>query len=164
MSAFVYVTYIYTTPQKVWDAITKPQFARRYWTHENHSDWKPGSRWEHRHHDGSGTVLVTGTILESHPPTRLTMTWERPNDPTRASRVTFEIEDRKPGLVCLTVTHDSLEDDDAMASSIAGGWPKVLSNLKSFLETGNVEPISQAWYPDTNRVDPLRIPRSVQSH
>ena len=68
MSDFVYVTYIYTTPQKVWDAITRPEFARRYWMHYNVSDWKPGSRWEHQHGDDSGKILIDGTVLESDPP------------------------------------------------------------------------------------------------
>jgi uncharacterized protein YndB with AHSA1/START domain len=141
MSDFVYVTYIYTTPQKVWDAITKPEFARRYWVHTNVSDWKPGSRWEHQHGDGSGTILIDGTVLESDPPRRLVMTWTRPDKSKDPSRVTFDIADYAPGLICLTVTHDQLENDPAMASSISGGWPKVLSNLKSLLETGKTENI-----------------------
>src|ERR1700739_253669 len=77
MSEFVYVTYIYTTAQQVWDAITKPEFARRYWRHTNVSDWKPGSRGEPRHGDGSGKVLIDGEVLEANPPHRLVMTWTR---------------------------------------------------------------------------------------
>jgi uncharacterized protein YndB with AHSA1/START domain len=138
---FVYVTYIYTTAQKVWDAITKPEFAKRYWVHTNVSDWKPGSRWEHQHGDGSGKVLIDGEVLESHPPRKLVITWTRPDHSKEPSRVTFDIADYAPGLVCLTVTHDRLEHDEAMASSISGGWPKVLSNLKSLLETGKTENI-----------------------
>ena len=141
MSDYVYVTYIYTTAQKVWDAITKPEFAHRYWMHTNVSDWKPGSRWEHQHGDGSGKVLIDGTVLESVSPRRLVMTWTRPDKSKEPSRVTFDIADYAPGLVCLTVTHDQLEHDEAMASSISGGWPKVLSNLKSLLETGKTENI-----------------------
>ena len=141
MSDYVYVTYIYTTAQKVWDAITKPEFAHRYWMHTNVSDWKPGSRWEHQHGDGSGKVLIDGTVLESVSPRRLVMTWTRPDKSKESSRVTFDIADYAPGLVCLTVTHDQLEHDEAMASSISGGWPKVLSNLKSLLETGKAENI-----------------------
>jgi uncharacterized protein YndB with AHSA1/START domain len=141
MSDYVYVTYIYTTAQKVWDAITKPAFAHQFWMHTNVSDWKPGSRWEHQHGDGSGKVLIDGTVLESNPPRRLVMTWTRPDKSKEPSRVTFDIADYAPGLVCLTVTHDQLEHDEAMASSISGGWPKVLSNLKSLLETGKAENI-----------------------
>ncbi|MGN6148425.1 MAG: SRPBCC family protein [Rhizomicrobium sp.] len=141
MSNFVYVTYIYTTRQKVWDAITKPEFARRYWLHYNVSDWKKGSRWEHQNGDDSGEIMIDGTVLESDPPRRLVMTWARPDHSTEPSRVSFVIEDYSDGLVSLTVTHDQLEHDLAMAASISGGWPKVLSNLKSFLETGKTENI-----------------------
>jgi uncharacterized protein YndB with AHSA1/START domain len=135
------VTYIYTTAQKVWDAITKPEFAHRYWLQINVSDWKPGSRWEHQEGDGSGKVLMDGTVVESDPPRRLVITWTRPDHSKEPSRVTFDIADYAPGLICLTVTHDQLEHDEAMASSISGGWPKVLSNLKSLLETGKTENI-----------------------
>jgi len=138
---FVYVTYIYTTPQKVWDAITKPEFARRYWLHYNVSDWKKGSRWEHQNGDDSGKVMIDGTVLESDPPRKLVITWTRPDHSKEASRVTFDIDDYNKGLVCLTVTHDQLEHDPAMAVSVSGGWPKVLSNLKSLLETGKTENI-----------------------
>ncbi|MBS0272854.1 MAG: SRPBCC family protein [Proteobacteria bacterium] len=138
---FVYVTYIYTTPQKVWDAITKPEFAKRYWFNYNVSDWKMGSRWEHRKGDDSGTVMVDGTVLESDPPHRLVTTWTRPDKSKEPSRVTYDIAQYGPGLVCLTVTHDQLERDPAMANGISGGWPKVLSNLKSLLETGKTENI-----------------------
>ncbi|HEY2032411.1 MAG TPA: SRPBCC family protein [Rhizomicrobium sp.] len=140
---FVYVTYIYTTPKKVWDAITKPEFARRYWVHYNVSDWKVGSRWEHQNGDDSGKIMIDGTVLESAPPRRLVMTWTRPDHSKEPSRVTFDIadDDVLPGLVRLTVTHDQLEHDPAMASSISGGWPKVLSNLKTLLETGKSENI-----------------------
>jgi uncharacterized protein YndB with AHSA1/START domain len=141
MSNFIYVTYIYTTRQKVWDAITKPEFTYRYWLHTNVSDWKVGSRWEHQHGDGSGKVMIDGTVLESDPPRRLVMTWTRPDHSQEPSRVSFDIEDYADGLVSLTVTHDQLEHDPAMASSISGGWPKVLSNLKSLLETGKSENI-----------------------
>lgn len=141
MSNFVYVTYIYTTRQKIWDAITKPEFAHRYWLHTNVSDWKVGSRWEHQHGDGSGKVMIDGTVLESDPPRRLVMTWTRPDHSKEPSRVSFDIEDYADGLVSLTVTHDQLEHDPAMASSVSGGWPKVLSNLKSLLEVGKTENI-----------------------
>jgi len=139
MSAFVYVTYIYTTPQKVWDAITRPEFARKYWLHYNVSDWKDGSRWEHQKGDDSGTVMIDGTVLESDPPHKLVMTWTRPDRSKEPSRVIFDIAEYNAGLVCLTVTHDRLEHDPAMAASISGGWPKVLSNLKSLLENGKTE-------------------------
>jgi uncharacterized protein YndB with AHSA1/START domain len=85
--------------------------------------------------------MIDGTVLESDPPRRLVMTWTRPDHSQEPSRVSFDIEDYADGLVSLTVTHDQLEHDPAMASSISGGWPKVLSNLKSLLETGKTENI-----------------------
>ena len=138
---FVYVTYIYSTPQKVWDAITKPEFAKRYWFHYNVSDWKKGSRWEHQHGDDSGKIMIDGTVLETDPPRKLVITWTRPDKSKEPSRVIFDIADDDSGLVRLTVTHDQLEHDPAMAASVSGGWPKVLSNLKSLLETGKTENI-----------------------
>ena len=138
---FVYVTYIYSTPQKVWDAITKPEFAKRYWFHYNVSDWKKGSRWEHQHGDDSGKIMIDGTVLETDPPRKLVITWTRPDKSKEPSRVILDIADDDSGLVRLTVTHDQLEQDPAMAASVSGGWPKVLSNLKSLLETGKTENI-----------------------
>lgn len=141
MNEYVYVTYIYTTPQKVWDAITKPEFAKQYWLHYNVSDWKKGSRWQHLHGDGSGKVMIDGEVLESDPPRKLVISWTRPDHSQEPSRVTFDITQHNDAIVCLTVTHDQLAHDQAMASSVAGGWPKVLSNLKSLLETGKTENI-----------------------
>jgi uncharacterized protein YndB with AHSA1/START domain len=84
-------------------------------------------------------VDVVGTVVESTPPTRLVMTWARPSeadDASKHSRVTFDIEPRGDALVRLTVTHEDLENDPNMLKSISGGWPTILSNLKTFLETG----------------------------
>jgi uncharacterized protein YndB with AHSA1/START domain len=133
---FLYTTYIKTTPQRVWDAITNPEFARQYWGHGNISDWKPGSRWDHQKPDGS--VLMTGTVLESNPPRRLVLSWVRPDsiaDQSEHSRVTFEI-DMFEDMVRLNVTHDQLKPGSDMARGISAGWPRVLSSMKSFLETG----------------------------
>jgi uncharacterized protein YndB with AHSA1/START domain len=140
---FVYVTYIATTPEKLFKALTDGEATRQYWRHDNVSDWKVGSTWEHRRSDGEkGTVDVVGKVVESVPPKRLVVTWARPSeadDTARHSRVTFEIEPQGPA-VRLIVTHDQLEGDDAMARSVSGGWPLVLSNLKSYLETGRAIP------------------------
>ncbi len=143
---YVYVTYIATTPEKVWRALVDTDLARQYWidpnagtAHVNVSDWKPGSRWEHRRVDDAGTVDMVGQVIESTPPSRLVFTWARPTeaeDASKHSRVAFDIEPYGNGLVRLTVTHDDLERDPQMLSGISGGWPKVLSNLKTFLETG----------------------------
>lgn len=140
MSDFIYVTYIKTTPQKVWDAITTPEFTRQYWGKSNVSDWKPGSKWEMVNLDSSGTVNMTGEVLESHPPSRLVISWVKPEnraDKSEYSRVTFEIE-MQGDMVRLNVIHDQLKPGSQMALGISDGWPRVLSGLKTLLETGHV--------------------------
>ncbi len=138
-TSFVYVTYIASTPEKVFEAITRPDIARRYWGHENVSDWKPGSQWQHIRADEERTVELVGKVVEVSRPTRLVITWaaaSKAADPASHSRVAFEIEEYE-GMVKLTVTHDELEAGSGMAKGISKGWPLVLSSLKSFLETGS---------------------------
>lgn len=138
-TSFVYVTYIRSTPEKVFEAITKPEVARRYWGHENISDWKPGSRWEHVRDNDERTIELVGDVVEVSPPSRLVVTWANASqsaDPAAYSRVTFEIEKQHEDMIRLTVTHDELEAGSGMAKGISKGWPVVLSSLKSFLETG----------------------------
>lgn len=137
-TSFLYVTYIHSTPDKVFEAITKPDLARRYWGHENVSDWQPGSRWEHIRANGQRTVELVGKVVEVTPPKRLVMTWTNASqeaDPDSYSRVTFDIEEYED-MVRLTVTHDDLIAGGGMAKGVTKGWPLVLSSLKSFLETG----------------------------
>jgi uncharacterized protein YndB with AHSA1/START domain len=137
-TSFVYVTYIRSTPEKVFEAITKPEIARRYWGHENVSDWQPGSDWEHVRADEQRTVELVGKVVEIAPPRRLVITWaaaSRAADPASYSRVSFDIEAYED-MVRLTVTHDELEAGSGMAKGIQQGWPIVLSSLKSLLETG----------------------------
>lgn len=148
--SYVYVTYIATTPEKVWQALVDTDVTRQYWiggnaahTQMNVSDWQPGSRWEHQRADGTQTVDVAGTVVESAPPRRLVTTWARPNeidDVSKHSRVTYDIEPAGDGVVRLTVTHEDLERDERMLAGVSSGWPKVLSNLKTFLETGRALP------------------------
>jgi uncharacterized protein YndB with AHSA1/START domain len=138
-TSFVYVTYIRSTPDKVFEAITKPEIARRYWGHENVSDWKPGSAWQHVRANDQRTVNVVGKVVEAVPPSRLVITWASPSradDPEGTSRVRFDVEPFDGGMVRLTVTHDELEAGSGMAKGIQQGWPIVLSSLKSLLETG----------------------------
>jgi uncharacterized protein YndB with AHSA1/START domain len=137
-TSFVYVTYIRSTPQKVFEAITKPEVTRRYWGHENVSDWKPGSGWQHVRDDAQRTVNLVGKVVEVSPPTRLVISWASPaqaDDPAATSRVSFDIT-AYDGMVRLTVTHDELAPGSGMDQGIRKGWPIVLSSLKSLLETG----------------------------
>jgi uncharacterized protein YndB with AHSA1/START domain len=135
---YVYVTYIASTPQKVFQAITDPALTRQYWGDmENISDWKPGSPWRHVGPDGR-TVRMVGEVIEHAPPRRLVITWAWPqeaSDRAKRTRVAFDLE-QKDAMVKLTVTHDELEPGSEMERGITEGWPRVLSSLKSFLETG----------------------------
>lgn len=137
-TSFVYVTYILSTPEKVFEAITKPDVARRYWGHENVSDWMIGSKWEHIRANDERTVELVGKIIEVSPPTRLVISWSNASqaaDPASHSRVTFKIVEYDE-MVRLTVTHDDLIVGSDMANGVSKGWPTVLSSLKSLLETG----------------------------
>jgi uncharacterized protein YndB with AHSA1/START domain/DNA-binding transcriptional ArsR family regulator len=137
---FVYVTYIESTAEKVWAALTDADMTATYWGHSNVSDWKVGSRWEHQRTDGSGVADCLGNVLESVRPTKLVTTWEDPtaDSTVEPSKVTFTIE-QHGAIVRLTVTHENLPDA-ANRDLAASGWAAVLSNLKSYLETGHVLP------------------------
>jgi uncharacterized protein YndB with AHSA1/START domain len=142
---YVYVTYIRAGAEQVWEALTSADLTARYWGHSNVSDWQQGSRWEHRRTDGSGVADVVGRVLAAEPPTRLVITFE--DDTTGASDrdpsvVTFLVEPYED-IVRLTVTHENLPDAEALGA-ISHGWPAVLANLKSLLETGEVLP-QQPW-------------------
>lgn len=143
-ASFVYVTYIRTTPEKVWQAVTDRELSGRYWGHSNVSDWAIGSRWEHQRIDAQRTADIVGTVIESVPPRRLVISWAFPSEasqPEKVSRVTFDIDVHKGDSVRLTVTHDRLESGSKMERGITEGWPLVLSALKSFLETGRGLPL-----------------------
>ena len=146
---FVYVTYIRTTPEKLWAALTDPQTIRKYWFGMTvECDWKPGSPWRLEFEDGR--TADTGEILEADPPKRLVIgRWQNQFKPQLSaagmSRCTMEIEmaDYYPGVggkaVKLTITHEAEAEHGApLIEAVSGGWPKVLSNLKSLLETGDV--------------------------
>ena len=127
-TSFVYVTYIRSTPQKVFEAITRPEIARRYWGHEN-VYWEPGSTWEHVRANEQRTVELVGKVVEVAPPTRLVVTWANASqaaDPASYSRVSFDVAAYEE-VVRLTVTHDELEAGSGMAKGVPEqGWPNRL--------------------------------------
>ncbi|MEV6344327.1 metalloregulator ArsR/SmtB family transcription factor [Actinoplanes sp. NPDC051851] len=137
MTEFVYVTYIHATPERVWEALTDAELTGAYWGHHNVSDWQPGSRWEHRRTDGSGIADTGGVVVEAIPPARLVMTFEAAGGGD-SSTVTFLVEPYRD-IVRLTVTHVDLPTA-ADLEAVSAGWPAVMANLKSLLETGHVLP------------------------
>ncbi len=135
--SFVYVTYIASTADNVWKALTDAQATRRVLGTQQRLRLAAGiDPWEHRRIDGSNIADVVGTVVESNPPSRLVTTWADPNgEPVvDISRVSSDIE-AFGAIVRLTVKHTDLEDESARME-VAGGWSAVLSNLKSYLETG----------------------------
>jgi uncharacterized protein YndB with AHSA1/START domain len=141
---FVYVTFIRTTSERLWSALTTPEFIRQYWFGMHcESDWKPGSPWKLVFADGR--VADAGEIVEAAPPQRLVIKWRNEWNPEmRAegySLCTFEIEtvpDASPQAVKLTITHAVERPESKFIEAVSGGWPRIISNLKSLLETGSV--------------------------
>lgn len=136
--SFVYVTYIRTTPEKLWHALTTPEFTRQYWFGVSaQSSWQPGAEWKLVFADGS--VADTGEVLECDPPGRLVLKWRNEFLPEIKaegfSRCVFEIEQGE-GAVKLTITHTSERTGSKLVEAVSRGWPAVLSSLKSLLETG----------------------------
>ncbi|HEY5996355.1 MAG TPA: 4a-hydroxytetrahydrobiopterin dehydratase [Candidatus Deferrimicrobiaceae bacterium] len=141
--SFRYETYIADAPDAVWGALLDAGATEKYWQHENVSDWRPGSRWEHRDSGDNRTLDMVGRVVECVPPRRLVLTWALPEDEAREekhSRVILEVEPYA-GVTRLSVTHDLLEPGSEMLEGIADGWPKVLSSLKTLLETGVALPV-----------------------
>jgi uncharacterized protein YndB with AHSA1/START domain len=138
-SKFVYVTYIRTTPEKLWHALTTPEIIQQYrFGMSVESEWKVGSTWR-MYADGS--LMDSGEILESILPKRLVISWLsewRPEFKAEGtSHCAFEIEPTRAS-VKLTLTHSMERPDSKFIEAVAEGWPLVLSNLKSLLETGYV--------------------------
>jgi uncharacterized protein YndB with AHSA1/START domain len=136
---FIYVTYIETTPEQLWDALTSSEFSRRYWFGtELRSDFKVGSRLALVM---NGETTDTGEILKADPPRRLSYTFRHEvNEAMRrepATKVTFRLE-AFGNLVKLTVTHEGFVEGSQLLGAISRGWPAILSGLKSLLETGKV--------------------------
>ncbi len=130
----VYHLFVRSTPKKVWAALTSPKSTRQYWGGmSNHSDWAKGSDWTHL--NPKKEVWIQGSVLESEPPLRLVLSWADPDNLKDQSRVTFALA-KVENLVELTVTHDQLKAGSKMHQGVSWGWPRVLSSLKSYLETG----------------------------
>jgi uncharacterized protein YndB with AHSA1/START domain len=142
---FVYVMYIATTPEKLWEALTSGEFTYHYWAGRRiQSDWKPGSPVQHITEDGS--LDWQGLVLQADPPKLLSYTFDDQrgveNRRERPSRVTFELVPYM-GHVKLTLTHDDFEPGSKILEGISVGWPAILSGLKSLLEGG--KPLFPDW-------------------
>lgn len=140
-SSFVYVTYIRTTPERLWSALTTDaEFMRQYWFGTRcQSEWTAGSSWKHLADDGQ--VLDTGEIVEADPPRRLVIRWQNQHRPELEaegdSLCTMELEATGPA-VKLSIIHTIEREPSQFIAAVSGGWPKVISNLKSLLETGSI--------------------------
>jgi len=144
---FVYVTYIRTTPEKLWDALLKPEFTRAYWYGAwQDCDWEKGSSWKLMFPDGR--VADSGEVAEIEKPKRLVLKWRNEWRPElRAeghSRCVIELEPADEA-VKLTITHEIDRSGSKLIEAVSGGWPKILSSLKSLLETG--EPLPRTDQP-----------------
>jgi uncharacterized protein YndB with AHSA1/START domain/DNA-binding transcriptional ArsR family regulator len=150
--SFVYTTYIQTTPERLWEALTSPAFTRRYWNAALQTDWKPGSEMTWSLH-GVTVAHPDQLVLEADPPRRLSYTWHTfTPELARAagvdeqrfaaaaaeprSRVVFQLEPAGDA-VKLTVVHDGFPAESTAAQLVSNGWPRVLSRLKTLLETGD---------------------------
>ena len=139
-STFVYVTYIRTTPEKLWSALIGAEFQKQYWFGCHcESRWTAGSPWKLIYPDG--TLADSGEIVEADRPRRLVIRWRNEWKPELKaegfSLCTMELEPAA-GAVKLTITHSVERERSKFIEAVSGGWPKVLSNLKSLLENGAV--------------------------
>ena len=142
---FEYVVYIRAKPEELFRALVEPEITTKYWQHVNVSDWKPGSRWEHRRDGREGEALLVGRVIEHSPPRRLVLSWAFPADEAEEGRhtlVSFDLE-ALGEVLKLTLTHERLEPGSEMLVGITDGWPKVLSSLKSLMEGG--KPLPRLW-------------------
>jgi len=139
-SRFVYVTFIRTTPDKLWAALTDPDINQQFWFGvRQETDWTPGAAWRMVYPDGR--VTDAGEVVEVVPNERIVLKWRNEFRPELKAegfgRCTLEIEALE-GAVKLTVTHEIDCPESKLITAVSGGWPRILSNLKSLLETGEV--------------------------
>jgi uncharacterized protein YndB with AHSA1/START domain len=139
---FVYVTYIRTTPETLWDHLTNAEFTRLYWHGVSaESGWKPGASWQLKFEDGR--IADTGEIVAAERPRRLVVKWRNEFIPELKaegySRATFDLEPVGE-MVKLTVTHEIDRTGSKFIQAVSNGWPVILSSLKSLIETGQALP------------------------
>jgi len=139
-SRFVYVSYIRTTPERLWEALTTSEFMKQYWFGMRcESQWTAGSSWKLV--SGDGRIFDAGEIVEAEPPRRLVILWQHQNRPELKaegeSRCTMELEPIG-NVVKLSITHTIGREASKFIEAVSGGWPKIISNLKSLLETGAI--------------------------
>ena len=151
---FLYMTYIASTPDKVWQALTDGKFTQQYWGGRAiDSDWQVGSPVVFRRTNANNAKdVVRGRVLEIEPPKKLVLSWayelELGKPITPASKVTFLVEDVGSDNVKLTVTHEVWEEGSLVDDGLIQGWSAILSSLKSFLETGDGLGITKQWYKE----------------
>ena len=141
-SSFVYVTYIRTTPEQLWAALTTPDFMKRYWFGMNiETDWKVGAPWKLIFPDGR--IADAGEVVEIEKPKRLVLRWRNEfRSELREegyARCEMEIE-QAGGVVRLTITHEINRPGSKLIDGVSVGWPKILSSLKTLLESGSALP------------------------
>jgi uncharacterized protein YndB with AHSA1/START domain len=146
-SRFVYVTYIRTTPQKLWQALIDPEFTRRYWVETwQESDWKPGASWRLMIPDGR--IGDAGEVIEIEPERKLVLSWRNEFKPEMReegySRLTYELEPQGD-MVKLTLVHEMDKPGSKLIDAVSNGWPMLLASLKSLLETGEPLEASTRW-------------------
>jgi uncharacterized protein YndB with AHSA1/START domain len=146
-SRFVYVTYIRTTPEKLWRALLEPEFTRQFWCETwQDCEWRPGASWRLMTPDGH--VADVGEVLEIEPPRRLVVSWRNKlfadMEAEGDSRMTYELEPQGES-VKLSLIHEIARPDSKLIQSISNGWPAILSSLKSLLETGEPLEATRRW-------------------
>jgi len=139
-STFLYVSYIRTTPEKLWSALTNEEFMKQYWFGMHcESQWTAGSAWKMV--SGDGSITDAGEIVEAEPPRRLVIRWQHQKNPEMKaegdSLCTMELEPSGTA-VKLSITHTIEREPSKLIAAVSGGWPQIISNLKSLLESGAI--------------------------
>ena len=144
---FVYVTYIRTTPEKLWQALREPEFTRQCWCGTwQECEWKVGAKWKIVMPDGN--VADSGEVLEIEPNKKLVLKWRNEFRPELHaegySRMTYDLEPQGE-MVKLTVTHEIDVPESKFLKAVSNGWPLILSSIKSLLETGKSFEVTCEW-------------------